>query len=164
MRTGCSLPLSQPHSYWLTPTQPLSTPNTNTHFPCPFAHCESSSEDTGGKELGEWGPASCRGQPARTGSFLLWVWASENTGQGRGGVEEGPLHRETNIWVQDWGLEVMGRGDGTERSTGQCKRVQSGPGPQDRLSTVDRSDGGGRTVAQLLEGPGKKSRGWKCSP
>lgn len=96
-------------------------------------------------------------QPARTGLFLpVWVWAAEKAVQGGGMEENRPL--STRSQTSGCKTLVVAGGDGGEKephpvfSRGQCKGVQSGPGPQ--LPTLERWEGGERAVASLEDGVG----------
>lgn len=93
-------------------------------------------------------------QPARTGLFLLvWVWAGDKAAGG--GMEE---NRPLSTRSQTSGcknLVVAGGDGGGEKgphpifSRGQCKGVQSGPGPQ--LPTLEIWESGGRALVSLPE-------------
>lgn len=74
------------------------------------------------------------------------------SGWGWGRGRQAPLQQQPHIWVpgSGGGWRWWGRGEGTPIfSRGQCKGVQSGPGPQ--LLTLDRWEAGGRAMASLLE-------------
>lgn len=136
------------------PLHPRHTPTNlaraHTHF------ARNSVPYTWGQGAGRTGPCKVL-RSSWPGLACFYSSGSgpgeSRSGWGRGGGKQAPLQQQPHTGCR--ALVVAGGDGGGEKvphpvfSRGQCKGVQSGPGPQ--LLTLDRWEAGGRAVDSLLE-------------